>query len=127
MHARASRCMRVVIVTTRDYALLYRSAPPSELLFALSLSLTAVTAQDSVGFPRLSFQLLPLRRSTSRLRSLFCSALPSPLLLPSALHSALYCTPLVRLLPLLYRTLALYKYEFNDKEPIKSQKVPLRI
>ena len=73
----ASRCVRVAIVTTRTYALLYRSAPPSEFLIALHF-LTALDCRFCSAFA--SGSPLLLVSSASAL----CSALSL-----SALSSAL--------------------------------------
>ena len=84
----ASRCVRVVIDTTRTYALLYRGAPPSEFLLALHFSLRHET------LPVLAFALLRLCTSAP-LR--FCFVLVSDVhLLCLIFVSALrFCPPLL--------------------------------
>ena len=83
----ASFCVRVVIVTTRTYALLYRGAPPSEFLLAFHFFLCHETA----GFSLRAFA--PLHVCAFAL--LFCSRLCCASALP---HLRLCSAPLQPLL-----------------------------
>ena len=73
----AFRCVRVVIVTTRTYALLYRSAPPSEFILAFLFHLPYDTDTLPVFCSAFaSASPLPLVSAFC-----FCSLLCSPSLL----------------------------------------------
>ena len=97
--AACSHCVRVAIVTTRTYALLYRSAPPSEFLLAFhrtilcrffSTSATAFASAFASAFGfcfciRLLLLHSPLLLHSSLLY--ICSSLETPTLLETPTNS----------------------------------------
>ena len=84
----ALRCVRMAIVTTRTFALLHRSAPPSKFLLVCFLSLCTRFCRFCSAFASASPPLLLLLLSALHSVSAFCSALRLCVLLCSALVSA---------------------------------------